>query len=138
MFNFSVAHYYYIKSVRSQTFLGDNLVLSVGLAILLYGASCAIYVTLLMPGLEDPLLSVGVPVYILWLATTVSHQVTAGSLYHVPLKVWRSGVGRHWTMFLGAVFFMVSDSIIGINMFYAPVPHHQVTSGAGHIQLNTF
>ena len=44
------------------------------------------------------------------------------------MKVWRSGVARQWTMFIGAVFFMVSDALIGINMFYAPVPHHQVTN----------
>ena len=44
------------------------------------------------------------------------------------MKVWRSGVARQWTMFIGAVFFMISDALIGINMFYAPVPHHQVTN----------
>ena len=37
-------------------------------------------------------------------------------------------MARQWTMFIGAVFFMVSDALIGINMFYAPVPHHQVTN----------
>ena len=36
-------------------------------------------------------------------------------------------MARQWLMLVGAVFFMVSDCIIGINMFYAAVPHHQVT-----------
>ena len=130
MFNFSVGHYFYIRSVRTDKVLGDSLVFSLSLALILYGASTAIYFyflkvrvqlaskyflmtpsPLLQAGLVDPLLSVGVPVYILWLTSTV----------------WRSGVAREWVMFVGAVFFMVSDSIIGINMFYAPVPHHQVT-----------
>jgi len=110
MLNFSVGHYFYIRSVRTDKLLGDNLVFSLSLALVLYGASAAIYLHFLQAGLVDPVLAVGVPVYILWLTTTV----------------WRSGVAGRWLMFVGAVFFMVSDCIIGINMFYAPVPHHQV------------
>ena len=72
MFNFAVGHYFYIKSVKTNKILGDNVVLSLTLALVLYGASTAIYVSLLKPGLEDPVLSFGVPIYILWLTTTVN------------------------------------------------------------------
>ena len=72
MVNFAVGHYFYIKSVKTRGLLGDNVVFSLTLAIILYGASGGIYFFYLKSGLVDPLLSIGVPVYILWLTTTVS------------------------------------------------------------------
>ena len=47
------------------------------------------------------------------------------------LQVWRSGVAGDWVMFTGALLFMVSDCIIGINMFHAPVPSSQVRRTTG-------
>ena len=47
------------------------------------------------------------------------------------LQVWRSGVAGDWVMFTGALLFMVSDCIIGINMFHAPVPSSQVGGTTG-------
>ena len=41
--NFSVGHYFYISSVRTDKLLGDNLVFSLSLGLVLYGASAAIY-----------------------------------------------------------------------------------------------
>ena len=35
-------------------------------------------------------------------------------------------MSQSWVMFTGAVLFMISDCIIGINMFYTAVPQHQV------------
>ena len=96
-------------------------------------------------GLTDPILAVGVPIYIIWLTSTV----------------WRAAVSEQWLMFLGAAIFMViwtisfilvflwcsvqsgrflllsklwainpqyqvSDCLIGINLFYTPIPHSQV------------
>ena len=45
-------------------------------------------------GLTDPVLAVGVPIYIVWLTSTV----------------WRAAVSEQWLMFLGAAIFMVGDS----------------------------
>ena len=40
-------------------------------------------------------------------------------------QVWRSGVSQSWVMFTGSVLFMISDCIIGINMFYTKVDNSQ-------------
>ena len=102
---------------------------SVLLGLLVYGAALAIYSSMIRPGLEDPVLAVGVPVYIIWLSTTVSHK-TKTQFWRLTLvyicKVWKAGVSQAWVMFTGAVLFMVSDCIIGINKFYTRVDNSQV------------
>ena len=45
--NFSVGHYFYIRSVRTDKLLGDSAVLSLSLALVLYGASAVIYLDFL-------------------------------------------------------------------------------------------
>ena len=66
------------QSYRTQTFLGDSPVFSVLLGLLVYGAAIGIYNSLIRPGLDDPVLSVGVPIYIIWLSTTVTRQYSHG------------------------------------------------------------
>ena len=65
---------YRVAGCRTQTFLGDSPVFSVLLGLLVYGAAIGIYNSLIRPGLDDPVLSVGVPIYIIWLSTTVTRQ----------------------------------------------------------------
>ena len=48
---------------------------SVLLGLLVYGAALTIYNSLIRPGLGDPVLAVGVPVYIIWLSTTVRRNI---------------------------------------------------------------
>ena len=60
---------------RTRTFLGASPVFSVLLGILVYGAALIIYNSLIRPGLGDPVLGVGVPVYIIWLSTTVRRNI---------------------------------------------------------------
>ena len=109
MVNFAIAHYFYIQSVPTANFLGKRPSLSVVLGLALYSSVLLVWYSLLRPGLSDPVLSVGVPVYICWLTTTV----------------WRSAVAGEWVMFLGSLIFMVSDGLIGINEFYMLVPNAQ-------------
>ena len=52
--------------------MGDSPVFSVLLGLLVYGSAIGIYNSLIRPGLDDPVLSVGVPIYIIWLSTTVT------------------------------------------------------------------
>eukprot|EP00092_Neocalanus_flemingeri_P012292 GFUD01013250.1.p1 GENE.GFUD01013250.1~~GFUD01013250.1.p1 ORF type:complete len:223 (+),score=48.55 GFUD01013250.1:138-806(+) len=107
--NFAIAHYFYIRSVPTVHFLGKRPLLSVTIGLALYSAGLLIWHLLLRPGLSDPVLSLGVPVYIAWLTTTV----------------WRSAVAGEWVMFLGSAIFMVSDCLIGINEFYMPIANSQ-------------
>ena len=60
---------------RTRTFLGASPVFSVLLGLLVYGAAITIYNSLIRPGLGDPVLGVGVPVYIIWLSTTVRRNI---------------------------------------------------------------
>ena len=102
---------------------------SVLLGLLVYGAAVAIYTSMIRPGLEDPVLAVGVPVYIIWLSTTVSHKTNQSQFSRITsiyCKVWKAGVSQAWVMFTGAVLFMISDCIIGINKFYTRVDNSQV------------
>ena len=155
MASFAVGHYFYIRSTGTGgQLLGPRPATSAALAVAVYGAAAAIYLALIRPGLTDPVLAAGVPVYIVWLATTVGQHMSNGHLRtsfilkaptphtqppvaHVLavttalLQVWRSGVAGDWVMFAGALLFMVSDCIIGINMFHAPVPSSQVRDITG-------
>ena len=63
------------QSFRTRTFLGASSVFSVLLGLLVYGTALTIYNSMIRPGLEDPVLSVGVPVYIIWLSTTVRRNI---------------------------------------------------------------
>ena len=63
------------QSFRTRTFLGASPVFSVLLGLLVYGAALTIYNSLIRPGLGDPVLAVGVPVYIIWLSTTVRRNI---------------------------------------------------------------
>ena len=63
------------QSFRTRTFLGASPVFSVLLGLLVYGAAITIYNSLIRPGLGDPVLAVGVPVYIIWLSTTVRRNI---------------------------------------------------------------
>ena len=69
-----------MQNFRTQTFLGDSPVFSVLLGLLVYGSAIGIYNSLIRPGLDDPVLSVGVPLYIIWLSTTVTRQYCHGML----------------------------------------------------------
>ena len=69
--NFAVAHYFYIRSVPTAKLLGDHPAVSVLIGLVLYSLAGIIWYNLLRPGLTDPLLAVGVPVYVCWLTTTV-------------------------------------------------------------------
>ena len=72
MASFAVGHYFYIRSTGTGgQLLGPRPATSAALALAVYGAAAAIYLTLIRPGLTDPVLAAGVPVYIVWLATTV-------------------------------------------------------------------
>ena len=70
--NFAIAHYFYIRSVPTVHFLGKRPSLSVIIGLILYSTVLIVWYFLLRPGLTDPVLSVGVPVYVCWLSTTVS------------------------------------------------------------------
>ena len=59
---------------RTRSFLGPSPVFSVLLGLLVYGAAIVIYNSMIRPGLEDPVLKVGVPIYIIWLSTTVNQE----------------------------------------------------------------
>ena len=63
------------QSFRTRTFLGASPVFSMLLGLLVYGAALTIYNSLIRPGLGDPVLGVGVPVYIIWLSTTVRRNI---------------------------------------------------------------
>ena len=63
------------QSFRTRTFLGASPVFSVMLGLLVYGAALTIYNSLIRPGRGDPVLAVGVPVYIIWLSTTVRRNI---------------------------------------------------------------
>merc|ERR1739838_474403 len=107
--NFAIAHYFYICSVPTVHFLGRRPSLSVIIGLTLYSTVLIVWYFLLRPGLSDPVLSVGVPVYVCWLTTTA----------------WRSAVAGEWIMFCGSLIFMVSDCLIGINEFNMPIVHSQ-------------
>ena len=59
--------------------MGKKPLISVFFGLVLYSAALVTWYTLLMPGLSDPVLAVGVPVYICWLTTTVG-PVNSGIL----------------------------------------------------------
>ena len=63
------------QSFRTRTFLGASPVFSVLLGLLVYGAAITIYNSMIRTGLGDPVLGVGVPVYIIWLSTTVRRNI---------------------------------------------------------------
>ena len=79
--------------------------------------------TPIRPGIDDPVLAVGVPIYVVWLTSTVSYFDKEDDF---NFQAWRAGVAGEWLMFLGAFIFAISDCLIGINLFYIPVPNSQV------------
>ena len=109
--SFAVAHLFYILSLPSTSLLGRRpafgffsaaTLLSLAAAIWHFFLRCSLSFccwnnclpkTIFRAGLTDPVLAVGVPVYILWLTSTV----------------WRAAVSHQWLMFLGAAIFMVRD-----------------------------
>ena len=117
---------------RSKSLLGESPTFSIVLAVIVYGTALVIFNFFIRPGLTDPVLAVGVPLYIIWLTTTVTlgynFELLITYIYYDFYQVWVSGVSKEWTMFLGAILFMISDCIIGINMFYSKVSHHQVSN----------
>jgi len=109
MAGFAIAHLFYILSLPPTTLLGRRPAFGFFSAATLLALAAAIWHHFLRAGLTDPVLAVGVPIYIIWLTSTV----------------WRAAVAEQWLMFLGAAIFMVSDCLIGINLFYTPVPNSQ-------------
>jgi len=109
---FGVAHFFYIKALNLKgTFLGRDKFRSLGLGVTLYGAAFFIWFFLLRSGLQDDnVLKIGVPLYIIWLTTSV----------------WRAGCVGDKRMFWGAALFMFSDCCIGINLFSFTIPFAQV------------
>jgi len=109
---FAVGHFFYIKALGYKGgLLGRDSVRSVGLGTILYGLALLIWYTMLRTGLqEDSVLKIGVPLYILWLTTTV----------------WRSACVGDRTMFIGSALFMFSDACIGVNLFSVAIPYAQV------------
>merc|ERR1711887_306430 len=83
MLCFALAHLFFIRSLPSVGFLGPKPWVSLTVATMLYFLSFIIWLLFLRPGLNDPLLGVGVPVYISFLATSA----------------WRSAVCGKWIMF---------------------------------------
>ena len=74
--SFAVGHYFYIRSTGTGgQLLGPRPTTSAALAVAVYGAAAAIFLTLIRPGLTDPVLAAGVPVYIVLLATTVGQHI---------------------------------------------------------------
>ena len=69
--NFAIGHFFYIRSVPTRSFLGNLPRISIFLGIILYGLALLIWHRFLRDGLDDPVLAIGVPVYICWLTTTV-------------------------------------------------------------------
>ena len=102
--------YFSCDDEGSKGLLGDRPVLSATAAATLYPAAAAIHYFLLSPGITDPVLSAAIPLYICWLTTTV----------------WRAAATQRLTMFAGSLLFMVSDCLIGLNMFHGAVPRAQV------------
>lgn len=109
MAGFAIAHLFYILSLPSTSLLGRRPAFGFFSAATLLALAAAIWHHFLRAGLTDPVLAVGVPIYIIWLTSTV----------------WRAAVAEQWMMFLGAAIFMISDCLIGINLFYTTVPNSQ-------------
>lgn len=109
---FAAAHFFYIKALNLKgTILGRDKFRSIGLGVSLYGAAFLIWFLLIRAGLQDEsILKFGVPLYIIWLTTTV----------------WRAGCVGDDRIFWGAVLFMFSDCCIGINLFSFSIPFAQV------------
>jgi len=111
MLAFAVGHFFYIKALNLKGgILGKSAKNGLTSAVVLYGLAGCIWYFLLFPGLQDPILAAGVPVYILWLTTSVWRASTVGDKF----------------ILVGISLFMFSDSCIGINLFYAPIPLAQV------------
>ena len=83
--NFAVAHFFYIRSVPTANFLGKRPALNVFIGVVLYSLALATWYMFLMPGLTDPVLAVGVPVYVCWLTTTVGPVFMSCTFIHRPL-----------------------------------------------------
>ena len=64
---------------RSKSLLGESPKFSIVLAVIVYGTALVIFNFFIRPGLTDPVLAVGVPLYIIWLTTTVYEIVKLGS-----------------------------------------------------------
>merc|ERR1712080_296734 len=103
-------HLFFIRSLPSSGLLGARPVLSAVLGLSLYSLTGIVWYCYLRPGLYDPVLAVGVPIYGVWLTSTA----------------WRSCVSSDWMMFLGGILFMFSDCVIGFNMYHAAVTYSQV------------
>ena len=58
---------------RSKSLLGESPKFSIVLAVIVYGTALVIFNFFIRPGLTDPVLAVGVPLYIIWLTTTVTY-----------------------------------------------------------------
>lgn len=111
MVAFAIGHSFYILALASRTTVpADQTFSRLTKALFLYGITVLVWWTVLRPGLQEPELKFGVPVYILWLTTTV----------------WRASCVGDWSMFLGSALFMISDFCIGINQFYTELYYAQV------------
>lgn len=109
---FLCSHILYIGlfwTIRQQAgVLGKRALLLIGIIVLTYLANI---LALLMPHLGD--MQAPVVIYALTICTM-------GTMASIGFLNWPSPA-RYWIL-LGAIAFVISDSILAINKFYAPVP----------------
>ena len=70
MLSFAIGHFYYISSIKSssKSFLGESPKYSLILGFLLYGSALLIFNNFLQPGISDPVLLIGIPIHLHYVA----------------------------------------------------------------------
>ncbi|XP_033216216.1 lysoplasmalogenase-like protein TMEM86A [Belonocnema kinseyi] len=87
-------------------------------ATLYAGSALVIYI--LMPGLSG-FLSIGVPLYIVLLATMAWRAISRVQFFE-ELWTWNKLCSC-----VGSIFFLISDTLLGFNYFHSPIPYAQIS-----------